>query len=224
MKSAREKIVPSELGIQIVKVPEAASGGLVIEIPGKDGPDKADTLADSLRVKLGESVRVSRPKRELKLASFRVRGLDPSVTCEELRTVVSSLGGCPLANVAATEIRRLPGGLRVAWVKCPINVADTIAFEGHLNIGWSFVAVDSFKIQRIQCFKCWRFGHVRETCAAPVDRANLCFRCGSVGHAAKDCVNDVKSIICAEDGEDAAHRMGSAWCMKSSDSRKLTCK
>lgn len=107
----------------------------MIEILGENSSKRTDVLADGLRVALGSDARVSRPTR---LATFRVRGLDPSVECDEVRAAVaalSSLGSCPISDVSMSEIRRLPGGLRVAWVRCPVNSAGLVVSRGRMIVG-----------------------------------------------------------------------------------------
>lgn len=50
-----------ELGMESTRIRRAMNGGLIIEIPGDDGAQKADGLADRLRKAVESMATVSRP-------------------------------------------------------------------------------------------------------------------------------------------------------------------
>lgn len=201
--------------VDSMRVREAASGGLVIEVFGKDGVKKADSLVEGLRSVLADSAIVS---RSVRMANLRLSGLDPTIGCGDVCSTIASVCGCVETDISVGEIKRLPSGLRIAWVRCPVSVAEELIFQGHLRIGWSLIPVGSYKMQRLQCYKCWNFGHVRETCKITVDRSKSCFRCGQDGHVIKDCVNAARCVLCASNGFDPAHRLGSG-CVKALEPR-----
>lgn len=210
LRMAKEKIVVVDTDVKSMKVRESVVGGLVIEFSGEDCVKRADGMADSLRAAMiGESVSVFRP---IRLAAFRLRGLDLAVDQGEVRRAVSAAGGCLEADITVGEIGRLPGGTRSVWVRCPSVVARNLHAVGRLAIGWSSAVVEYLRVQRTQCYKCWRFGHLRETCQYIEDRSNSCFKCGLPGHCAKDCKNALRCVLCQANDLDPAHRMGSTLC------------
>lgn len=65
----------------------------------------------------------------------------------------------------------------------------------------------------VQCYKCWKYGHVSSKCRSDVDRSDACFRCGLSGHVARNCNAAVPMCFpCREAGKPASHRMGSKGC------------
>lgn len=46
----------------------------------------------------------------MKLAEFRVTGLDDSVTPEEVRDAIAGAGGCPAGEVTVGRLNRSPAG------------------------------------------------------------------------------------------------------------------
>jgi len=132
-------------------------------------------------------------ERPVRKAEFRLRGLDPSVTIEELRETIAKADGYSVSAVSISGIRRLVSGHRVAWISCPASVAHSLSEGRFLQVGWSSASIDSVRIKRLQCYRCWEFGHARSACRASVDRTGQCFRCGEAGHMAD---NYERSLVC----------------------------
>lgn len=173
-------------------------------------------MAGSLRAALGDSVAVSRPVR---LADFRLRGLDLMVGQEDVRRAIASAGNCLETDILVGDFGRLPSGTRCVWVKCPVAAARALSERGRVTIGWSSAIVEYTRIHRTQCFRCWNYGHVRELCKHPEDRSSLCFKCGLAGHSAKVCNNKWRCTLCHENKWDSAHRMGSVVCRSAKEPR-----
>ncbi|XP_067216853.1 calponin homology domain-containing protein DDB_G0272472-like [Linepithema humile] len=94
LSEARRKVSLTSLGIESSKVRKAASGGMIIEIPGAGGAQKADVLAGRLREafserKEGEEVVVSRPTIK---GELRVIGLDDTTDSVEVQKVIAEKG------------------------------------------------------------------------------------------------------------------------------------
>jgi len=68
------------------------------------------------------------------------------------------------------------------------------------------------KAKPVQCFKCWHFGHVRNSCESSTDRTGHCFRCGGADHKSYSCSANPFCIICSDHGFETAHRLGSNVC------------
>lgn len=200
-----------------MRMRESVAGGLILEFSGENSTRRADVMASKIRAVMGDETVISRPVR---LASFRLRGFDLSVEQEEIRRAVASVGDCPASDITVGEIGRLPSGARNVWVRCPIAVARSLSARGHLTIGWSSAVVEFFRTQRTQCYKCWNFGHVRETCKYTEDRSSLCFRCGSSEHSVRDCRNALRCVLCYANNWDSGHRVGSALCRSAKTPRR----
>lgn len=168
LRKAREEVNLEEIGMETVKIREAANRGLVFEVPGPEGGSRADELATRLRLALGGEISVSRPT---KMGEFRLYGLNVSITTEEVKRCVVTLSGCRVSEISVGVMRRLPGGQRTTWIRCPATAANKLALAGSIRIGWASVRVDSFRVRPTQCFRCWRFGYVRAKCKSIIPTA-----------------------------------------------------
>lgn len=54
LKKARQEISLGEIGIEVTKIRRGINGSIMIEIPGQESSEKANTLAIKLKEKLGE--------------------------------------------------------------------------------------------------------------------------------------------------------------------------
>lgn len=102
----------------------------------------------------------------------------------------------------------------VAWISCPLETAVKIAEKGAVTLGWTRVKIELLKKRPVQCYKCWRFGHVRANCRSESDRTGACFRCGLAGHSVRECGAGMpRCCICEEDHKDFRYRIGSPRCL-----------
>lgn len=134
LRQAREKISLPDIGIERSRIRKSINGGLIIEIPGNDGTQKANELARKLQEVLPENTRVRRPTIR---SDMRISGLDESVTKEEIQLTVADVGGCHEDEVRAGEIRWRPDGLGTIWIRwsCPLSTANKIAETNKIKIG-----------------------------------------------------------------------------------------
>jgi len=170
--------------------------------------NKADTLASRLRDAIGGSATVSRPvvKTDLKISGF-----DESVIKDQIITMLTEFGDCLASDVRVGSFRAMQSGLNMTWVQCPLSAALRIARKGKINLRWSVARVELMKARPIQCFKCWKFGHVRNNCDSPIDRTGHCFKCGT-NHNSYTCVANSYCVICADYRYETALRLGSSAC------------
>ncbi|KMQ85265.1 gag-pol polyprotein [Lasius niger] len=213
MKEARAKLNLNSLGITGVRIKRAITGALIFEIPGKESAKLADTLATNLRkVFVGrKEVRVKRPT---KMAELRLRGLEDSITPQEIATAVAINGGCEPEEVKVGDIQMSPNGISTVWVRCPLYAANKVVAADRIQmgwIGWTLVAAQLLDNRPLQCFKCLEGGHVRKRCPNNVDRSRLCYRCGAEGHEAKSC-REAHCIVCKAKNLPANHRSGGKAC------------
>lgn len=212
LRRARNEVSLNELGIENPKIRRAMNGGLIIEIPGDDGASKADNLAERLRTVIGGVAVVARPKAK---AEALLIGLDESVTPAEVTSIVAKIGGSNEGDIKVGPIRPMANGLSTIWIQGPVEVINRVTETQRVTIGWSVVKVVALRSKPMQCYKCWRLGHARGTCKATVDRGQSCFRCGQDGHQSRECRKPFHCTLCAEDGKDSAHRIGTLGCINS---------
>lgn len=211
MRVAQGAINLKELGIKELRPKRAATGAIVLEVPGPNGAERASVLKDRMEEALKdmEGVRVARP---VKMADIRIKDLLASTSTEDVKGAVSSVGGCALHEIRTGEIRVAPNGLGTLWVQCPLGAANKVAATGRLLIGWTSSRIEILEPRRLQCFRCLERGHVQGACPNTTDRSKLCYRCSGEGHAAKYCANDPHCVLCEGLGLASGHRIGGKAC------------
>ena len=88
-----------------VQCRRSMSGGMVIEIPGKDSGNKAKSLAEKLKEIFNNrsDITVNRP---IKMAEIIIRDLDDSITPQEIAKTIALNGGCRKEEITTGEIRQ----------------------------------------------------------------------------------------------------------------------
>ncbi|KMQ89668.1 hypothetical protein RF55_10680 [Lasius niger] len=212
LKMAREKIDLSKLGIESSRIKKASNGGIIIEIPGRDGAEKAENLMTKLQEVMKEGKIEATVKRPTIKEELRVFGFDESVSEDDIRKVICELRKCLSKDVEVGKIRQTFNQSYSAWARCPLAAAIQTAAGGKFRLGWTIAKVELLKARPVQCYKCWQYDHMRGTCTAKVDRSNACFNCGKHGHALMDCRAKSHCVVCEGNGKDSGHRMGSNTC------------
>ena len=206
MAAAKSKISLQEVGISDLSAQRSITGGLILEIPGKDTSEKADNLAERLRQLFKDEgeIRISRPMNK---AEIRISGMDDSITPQEVVDAIADLGSCSKDNIKVGAIRRRwNSGMGSVWAQCPVTAVKKLAAVGRIKIGWVSAKVE---IPRpLQCFRCLETGHVKQQCTSEKDRTGQCISCGETGHAAKVCPGTPKCPLCSDRKLEANHRLG----------------
>lgn len=210
LRVATEKISLQELGIDQLRFRQTATGARMFEISGSEHSEKADQLAQKLRVVLSEVANIARP---VKSACLKIAGLDDAATTEKVAEAVANAGNCDVSLVKAGDIRQSYQGTGFIFVTCPVSVAKLLSEKGRLLVGWSSVQVVALEARPLRCFRCMELGHTRPQCTASTDRGELCFRCGGAGHKAANCQRtDPHCVVCADSGKPSGHIMGGRSC------------
>lgn len=209
LKKARESISLEQLEIDRTKIRRAANGGILIEVLGPGGAGKALALKEKLHEILQDKAVISRPVAKCEI---RLVGLDCTTSADEVLEVVASSGGCLKDDIKVGAIRPLNNGLYTAWVQYPLGAAAKLTNMRKIKIGWTLARIEALGVRPTQCFKCWRFGHLKNSCSFREDFSGLCFRCGGSGHAARVCTLPPSCKICHLEGREYNHRLGSDTC------------
>ncbi|KMQ90164.1 gag-like protein [Lasius niger] len=210
MVEARSKIDLGAMGIKDSRLKYAASGGILIEISGKDRAEKADDLARQMDgVFKGRGVHIGRPSR---MAELRVRGIDVSVSTNDIVDVIVETGKCAREDIRIGQIRDSSFNQGSVWVKCPALAAKKVAKAGNIRVGWGRVTIEPLRPRPLMCFRCLEQGHIRHQCKSEVDRSNRCYRCGAPGHRIGQCSAEPKCPLCADLGRPAGHVLGEKGC------------
>jgi len=143
LRKAREKVSLADININKTRIRRAATGAMVIEIPGEDTKQKANELARRLTSALSDlNVRVARPVRT---AELRVSGLNDSISREDVALALGEIGGTSWLEIRTVEIRRNQRGMGVMWASCPLEAAIKVAEAGRVTVGWSSARMELLK-------------------------------------------------------------------------------
>ncbi|XP_059048825.1 myosin-11-like [Achroia grisella] len=208
LREAKDKISLADLGITDLRFRLGVTGCRILEVPGADTGDKANSLAARLaEIVPGGSVRVTRPEKS---AELRISDLDDSATAEDVVAAVVRQGGCAELSVKAGEVRRTPSGVGTIWVRCPVAAAKALTEAGRVKVGWTMARVQSLDPRPMRCYRCLLTGHVGRRCTAGEDCSDKCYRCGQGGHKAARCAEpSPKCWYCAAANRKSDHRVGS---------------
>lgn len=212
MTEVKAHIKLSEVGIQGgITTHTAVTGALIMEISGSVNGSKADALASRIReiLKDKEDVTVKRPT---KMAEIRVKGLECSISKEEIMEAVAEKGACRSYEIKAGELRRMSENQRSLWLRLPLAAAKKAVKGGTIQVGWSRAKIALLEARPLRCYKCLEREHVKGKCPSSQDRSDRCYRCGGIEHTAKECVAPPKCPICTDIGRKADHTLGSQQC------------
>lgn len=161
LKTARDKISLDDLGIDRSRIRRAANGGILIEIVGVDSGLKADRLAVKLKDVIGIDANVARP---IARGDIKLYNMDDSISSDEVCSWLAEIGDCSQGLIKSSNISRQRNGLHSIFINCPLILAIKVAKMGKIRLGWSSVGVELLKKRPIKCFRCWHFGHLKNTC------------------------------------------------------------
>lgn len=125
---------------------------------------------------------------------------------------MSQRSGCLDPDIKLGPIRIMRNEFGTIWIQYSIAAANRIASEGRLRSGWFSVRAEVFDVRPTQCYRYWKFGHVRGTCKSSIDRSGHCFQCGGSGHNIRNCSIPPCCVLCRDKGLYHGHRLGSLNC------------
>ncbi|EFN65454.1 hypothetical protein EAG_13578, partial [Camponotus floridanus] len=166
-------------GMETARIKKAQAGGTLLQFARAEGHRVADQMASAMRQVAGEA-RGVRVARSMKRAELRLRGLDDSVTKEEVVDTVAEMAGCRAEDLSVGEITRLPGRLGSVWLRCPMACRTKSWRRGCPASGWP-----GLRLCRCR-FRCLEVEHGVALCKG-ADRSGRCHRCGDRSHEARAC-------------------------------------
>lgn len=213
LREARRKIHLQDLGINdVMRCSKAITGATVFEIEGDERKQKAAKLEKKLRETFigREEIKIYVPT---KMAEIKIVGLEESTTKSKIVEAIIGLSGCSFTEIKVNGIKANRNGMATAWVKCPVTVANKITEEEGIKIGWVKARTMLLRARPLQCYRCMRFGHVKQYCREKEGNSDRCYRCGTAGHKAAKCNAKMpKCFACEEKGRRSDHRMGGPLC------------
>lgn len=212
IKESRDEISLSrDFNIDDHHVRQVYTGGFLIEVRGDECEDKADRLVERMNgIVNSSSVAISRPKE--KIMDVKIYGFDVSITKEELIDFVANTGGCTTAELRMNSFRFTKYNVGIAWIKCPLSVAQKLHNIGSCKVGWSKITMEKSRPKPLQCFRCHDLGHSRNNCKNPIDRTGNCYNCRGSGHKIQECESTTCCYVCRQYGKNDNHRVGSRFC------------
>lgn len=111
-----KKIDLAGIGIKNIKIRKRRTGATILEMEGNSSDEKADMLTKQL-LEVGkehEEVKIRRPCRVIKL---RIRGVESTVTREEMIAAIEGKWDRPLSRHLADNI--VVGRPKAFWGDCP---------------------------------------------------------------------------------------------------------
>lgn len=210
LAKVRERVSLADCGITELSLRSTATGSKIIEIPGPQGDERANSLACKVQEAVGDLATVARPT---KMADIRVIEIDDSVLREEIVEATAIKGGCQPTQIKAGEIRPYGRGTGSLFMSLPVAAARVLVEDGRVRVGWSSARVQALEARPLRCFKCMGVGHTRPLCPSTTDRSTQCYRCGEAGHKAANCAAITpRCAVCSESGKPADHVMGGISC------------
>lgn len=125
---------------------------------------------------------------------------------------VANTGGCTVAQLRTNSFRFTNNCVGIAWIKCPLSVAQKLHNTGSYKIGWSNIIVEKAKPKPLQCFRCHELGHSRNNCKNPIDKSGNRYNCGDKDHKVQECERFTFCYVCRQYGRNDNHRVDSRFC------------
>jgi hypothetical protein len=222
LRKMQHTVKVHDIDIKIKNVRETKGGDIEITTTGKE--EVKDAFIKRIQEKMGEAVTAQKVMAKKKIF---IKDIHETATAEDVRKELlkqATEGDKQADNIAVTMAAKPNKGRKLfAFATLPIETANKILKAGKLYVGWNACRVESANAPR-RCFRCLRFGHVRENCESEINREDSCLRCCEPGHKARDCKNEPHCAACDQKGpradDMACPEFKSKWAAKSERGRQ----
>lgn len=186
-----EKIDPSTLGVGIARIKYVKEGGLAISCRGERD---VQSVRESVGHELGEDYEVKVPAK--KNPRIKVFNIDRKLLAdlEEFveKIIIQNTITTPQPQRVIKVIEHYEdkkGRVNVVVELDPVTYG-LISGKDVIYIGWRTCRyVDHINI--IQCYRCWRFGHMAKHCNK---KENVCSKCAG-GHRLRECTSEEEICV-----------------------------
>ncbi|GBM48164.1 hypothetical protein AVEN_138297-1 [Araneus ventricosus] len=187
-KSIQANVFPSNIEVRIKSVKKIKKGGIAVNTFSEEDIDKlVEEFKKNAEIVNNYDIIKPQPKKP----RIVIYGVDNDLTKEEVQD-----------NLAAQNDDMIPEGSEVLFsfqgklgrnwiVQLNPDVYQRIKDRDRLNIGWTRLHFREY-LRILQCYKCFRYGHIREKCKN--DESCVC--CGE-GHSSTSCEMDLKCRNCS---------------------------
>lgn len=186
---------PVDLNIQNVSVRNISANGVSVQASNREGLDRLKTA-----IERDETIKdLLTPKFPVRFRpQFRVTGVDPSVTRENVFLKLKEQNGLELTEEQLTVRSVFPdrfSGTLTFVLEVDPTIYKTLKQKAFVTLGWTRCPITEF-FHVVRCSKCCQYGHTRRFCQA--DGA-VCGRCSTV-HEGR-CNRDKKCAACCKSNE-----------------------
>lgn len=121
MNNVKKRINLEEIGIKNMRIRKGRTRTTIMELKGESGDEKADKLTKKL-LELGKEHGKVRIRRPCRVVEIRIRGVENTVSKDEVTKAMEAKWGRPLSNYMVENVvinrpRVFWGGVHAIWVK-----------------------------------------------------------------------------------------------------------
>uniref|UniRef100_V5G8T2 CCHC-type domain-containing protein n=1 Tax=Anoplophora glabripennis TaxID=217634 RepID=V5G8T2_ANOGL len=201
LRRVKDSVSVSSVAARGIKtIREGRNGQMVIVIDKSDREGREELQKQLADAKINAN-------RRGRTKVFVIKDVDGDTSKEEVLNAVLKDTGLEPEDCTGGELRPYFGGNRAMTLRVEASKAKKLIEIGKIRIGLNQCPVTE-RIQVIQCFNCWRFGHTKVECKESGEKSNLCRNCAGEGHKGEECDRRPKCLSCNE----AGHRTGSGRC------------
>ena len=188
LRSVKEKIKnQKDATEQIKSIRQARDGRMVIAV--KPGQQRAGELKSILTKDMDIRARVSTAGAGGRAETLLIKGMDAVTTKSEVTEALKEVvGPADTERTRVGDLRPYYGSSQAVTVVMPQEAADKLLQKGEIRVGYNWCTVKK-RVNLVQCYKCWHYGHTAVECEEEVDRGEDCRNCGRAGHRQRDCSN-----------------------------------
>ena len=175
-------------------------------ITTKNGTAGVDEIKKVLEETAEISTRINKTAKGGDGVVIFVKGMDAVTTKDEVREALIEAGEMT-SEPKIGELRPYYGSSQAVTVTLPGETAQKLLKKKELRVGYNWCRVTK-RVEVIQCYRCWRYGHKAAGCKSGEDRSKDCRNCGDKGHLQKECTLQRYCPICKRQG----HSAGTGGC------------